>query len=266
MSTRTGIVWLASYPKCGSTWVRFMLYAALYGPPARSVEVPRKIPDLHRWMPLEAREAHETWPMLAKTHMMLTERHPKLAETVGAIHIIRHPRDVVLSAINYQRLTGEGAKARSEAAYAQAFIRNGGDADWRSLGYGTWAGHARSWRGVGRFPVLGVRYEDLKENAGRELARMLDFLGVEVDAGRREEAVRASSFDAMRAMEIREKQRPDQTVSSRRLFIGHVKATRKGVYFVNKGASGQSLDTLAPGLDADFDRSFAGALAEFGYG
>ncbi len=256
------IVWLASYPKCGNTWLRFMLYAYLYGPPRASIEVPRKIPDLHRPLPMDPPSGPF---MLAKTHFALTERHPNLAATSRAIHVIRNPKDAALSALNYRRLA-TGGEGLDEAGYLRAFIRHGGDPDWLRQGFGTWATHARSWRGTERFPVLALRYEDVKADPGAALSAMLAFLGEPVDAARAGAALKASSFEAMRAMEIREKSKPARDARSERLFVGDDRATRRGIYFVNKGASGQSLDTVAPGLDELLDRAFAADLAEFGYG
>jgi hypothetical protein len=261
--TTPPIVWLASYPKCGNTWVRFMLYAYLYGPPSASIDIPRRIPDLHRPLPMDPPSGPF---MLAKTHFALSDRHPSLANTARAIHIIRDPRDVALSALNYRRLATGDDTGINEAAYLRSFIAAGGDADWLRQGFGTWAGHARSWRETERFPVLAVRYEDIKADARGVLVAMLEFLGERVDADRLEAALKASSFDAMRAMEIREKQKPSKDPQSERLFIGDPKATRKGVYFINKGASGQSLDTVAPGLDAAFEAAFGPDMRALGYG
>lgn len=258
------VVWLASYPKCGNTWVRFMLYAALYNPPETSIQVSRKIPDLHRPLPVDPPRPGR--PMLAKTHLMLTDRHPKLDATLRAIHVIRDPRDVALSALNYRRLGASDGKGLDEGAYLRTFVHAGGDPDWQRQGFGTWATHARSWRTTDRFPVLPVRYEDLKADPRAVLVTMLAFLDEQADDARIDAAVRAGSFESMRAMEIREKQQTARDAAGRRLFVGDAKAARKGIFFINKGASGQRLDAVAPGLDEAFDRAFGADLAEFGYG
>jgi hypothetical protein len=262
-STPTPIVWLASYPKCGNTWVRFLLYAVLHGPPENSIEVTRKIPDLHRPLPFDPPDG----PFLpVKTHLMLTDRHPKLDETARAVHVIRNPRDVALSALNYRRLATGDPKAIDAPAYLRSFIRAGGDAAWLRQGFGTWATHAASWRMTDRFPVLPVRYEDLKANPRAALVAMLGFLDIDADDATIDAAVKAASFESMRAMEIREKQKKTKDANTTRLFVGDPNATRQGIYFINKGASGQSLDAVAPGLDAEFDHTFAEQAARFGYG
>lgn len=262
-ATPVPIVWLASYPKCGNTWVRFMLYAVLHGPPQTSIEVTRKIPDLHRPLPFDPPDG----PFLpVKTHLMLTDRHPKLAETARAIHVIRNPRDVALSALNYRKLSTGDARSIDARAYVRSFMHAGGDPAWLGQGFGTWAAHAQAWRRTDRFPVLPVRYEDLKADPRAALVEMLAFLDVRADDATIDAAVRAASFESMRAMEIREKQKKTRGAGGTRLFIGDANATRQGIYFINKGDSGQSLDAVAPGLDAEFDRALGEQAARFGYG
>ncbi len=255
-------IWIASYPKSGNTWVRFMLYSMLFGPPKRSADVAAKIPDIHRPMPLDL---PESGPIYVKTHFELTKKHPQLANTTKAIHIIRNPRDVLLSALNYRALTNESAKPFSKDQFVKSFLKYGGDRHWKKIGFGTWASHARSWRQTDLFPVLNLRYEDLKSDPKTQLIRMAEFLGIEYDEDQLKQAVAASSFDAMRALEIREKKTGKANDLSKYLFVGTKDATRKGMYFMNQGKANQSLDALSPGLDERFNEAFKAELAEFDY-
>ena len=96
---------------------------------------------------------------------------------------------------------------------------------------------------------------------------MIEFLKIDFDQDRYDAAIKASSFDEMRALEIREKktQNPEKNPLEKRLFIGTSRATRKGVFFVNKGASGQSLSGISPKLEDAFVEAFADDMREFGY-
>jgi len=255
-------VWLASYPKSGNTWVRFMLYSVLYGAPKRSEDVPLKIPDIHRPMPFEKQESG---PIYVKSHFELTDKHPQLTDTIKAIHIIRNPRDVMLSAIHYRILTDENPNDFPKEQFIESYLKSGGDHYWEQIGFGTWASHARSWRNTDRFPVLTLRYEDLKTDPRAQLVRMLEFLGGTCSESKINEAVVASSFDSMRALEIREKKSSKPNDLSKHLFVGTSDATRKGIFFMNKGKSNQSLNALMPGLDARFNERFQDELLEFGY-
>ena len=47
MDDRTAVTWLASYPKSGNTWLRFLLYSYYYGSVTVSAQVAERIPDIH---------------------------------------------------------------------------------------------------------------------------------------------------------------------------------------------------------------------------
>jgi len=261
MPQNAPIIWLASYPKSGNTWLRFMLYAALYGSPKQSIDITTKIADIHRPLPTNP---DPSGPTYIKTHFQLTDQHPQLGSTLKAIHIIRNPRDILLSALNYRKLLGKGSWAVTKKHYAKAFLNTGGDPDWKSHGFGTWASHARSWN-TDQFPVLHLRYEDLKADPATQLNNILKFLEISRTDDQIKEAVTASSFDTMRALEIREKNADKSNDLTKRLFVGSNDATRKGVYFMNKGESNQSLNAIAPGFDAQFNAALKDDLAEFNY-
>lgn len=247
------VVWIASYPKSGNTWVRFLLHHYLYGEPRNSLELNRRIPDLHR---PAGRIDTSAERLLVKTHFPLSDSLPYLAMTDRAIHIQRHPKDVLLSGMNYAKL--ESARLPDALAYVRAFIRAGGDPSWIEMGFGTWASHAESWRTTERFPVHTVHYEALRADTSAQLRAMLGFLGEPVDETRVARAVELSDFARMQAIERREKARGTES-----LFRGGRESLERGALFMNKGAIGQSLAPISPDLDAEFDEAFDETLSRF---
>lgn len=247
------VVWIASYPKSGNTWVRFLLHHYLWGEPRNSLELNLRIPDLHR---PAGRIDTSAARLLVKTHFALSENLPYLGLTDRAIHIRRHPKDVLLSGMNYWRL--ESGQAPDAAACARGFIEAGGDPAWIKMGFGTWAEHAESWLSTDRFPVHAATYEGLRADTTGELRRMLEFLGEEIDEARLARAVELSDFERLRELERKEKSRGGES-----LFRGGRDSLKRGAMFMNKGATGQKLPHAE--LDAAFDEAFAGALARFGY-
>lgn len=256
------IVWLASYPKSGNTWLRFLLYSAMFGPPEQSLDIARKLPDVHRPLPTDVMNDER---IIAKTHYMFTDRHPKAADTERAVLIVRHPRDVLFSALNYRRLSGLTTAQMPDAQYARHFIGSRGDPEFINQGFGTWEQHVNSWANQDSFPVHVLKYEQLKSDTANHLRAVLDFLEISADDNAIDAAVKASSFDAMRAMEIREKHQNAKNPGSQSLFVGTQQARQSGTYFMNTGKSGNSLRTISPDLEAAFNKAFAEPMQRFGY-
>jgi hypothetical protein len=252
------IVWLASYPKSGNTWLRFLLHHYLHGEVTESAAVERAIPDLHTSGP-EAVKALGEGPVAVKTHFMLTPGHPLLGESAGFVYVVRNPRDVLLSALNYFRMTVEGGEALSDADYARRFIRGMGYERWRERGFGTWPEHVASWLGgAPHLPHVLLRYEDLKADPAAALARVVRLLGAEPDPDRLAAAVAGSTFERMRDLEGRERDEGRESP----VFAIHEQSRATGRTFMREGASGQSLAHLGEGVEAAFETRF-GELSRF---
>lgn len=256
------VVWLASYPKSGNTWLRFLLYSAIFGPPEQSLDIARKFPDIHRPLPTDVASDER---IIAKTHYAFSDKHPKAGETERAVLITRHPRDVLFSALNYRRLSGMTTAQMSDDQYARLFIGHRGDPQFKANGFGTWEEHIGSWQSQDRFPVHTVRYEQLKQEPETHLRAVLEFLSIDTTDEAIAKAVRASSFDSMRAMEIREKHAGTKDPRAKTLFVGDAQSRKSGTYFMNKGESGRSLSTISPDLEAAFNKAFDAPMKRLGY-
>ena len=261
------VVWLASYPRSGNTWLRFLLYAYLHGPITNTADVNRRIPPILRPLPPESREQPR---LISKTHFLFSKTHPLFDRTAGIIHIRRHPKDILLSGFNYHSLNGA---TLNQATYARAFIAHRGDPEWARMGFGDWQTSIQSWLGAhaatpagidreaaDRVPRVWTSYERLLADTGGELTRILAVLGEAIDANRVADAVARCSIENLRALEESESR-----AGARGLFPGGPEARARGHRFMNKGASGQSLAHIAPDLDEMFDAAFAPALAACGY-
>jgi len=264
VGTRTGrrppvrLTWLASYPKCGNTWARFLIYQYAHGEAASSQQIAREIPDLHVEGQVQAVSAGRQ-SMTIKTHAVWTP------QTRGEryVYIVRHPRDVLLSCLHYMRVQSPGAlnKGTSDEQYARLFLKLRGDPLYLQSRFGTVEEHWRSWLEQTRMPGIVVRYEDMKADAARELRRIVESMGEAFDEARGRRAVELSSFDRMRALEVREK----SAGAAGGVFFGTKQRLREGLLFMNKGQSNRSLEPIAAGLDAECDAVFRATLDRFGY-
>jgi hypothetical protein len=249
------VTWIASYPKSGNTWVRFLLAHAMGASVEQVDDLGAHIPPVGRVDENDPRLDSDEG-LLVKTHHRLTPELPLLERTDRAIYVMRDPRDVLLSCIRYMPFRQAASDRRvlcanlSAPKYARRFVRTGGDPAWALGAYGTWRENVESWTGRTPFPVLTVRYEDLRQNAARELTRMIDFLGWRATPAMIRRAVAKSDFERLRAAEQRRllaRGRPD------------------GARFFACGASGQSLDQIEPGLDEFFDTWFGEHAGAYGY-
>jgi len=221
------ILWLASYPKSGNTWLRVFLHnyinqpdapysinklndlsasecnaaffrAHLAGPPAAytTQEVQRVRPKVHH----ELMKLHDDLVFI-KTHNANRAVHGIAlctpAVSAGAIYLIRDPRDV---AISYAAYTGRGLDDIIGFMSQAGAANRGTDAQVFEF-LGAWSSHVESW--IATPGVLLLRYEDMLENPAREFARVIRYLGDEPEPERLGQAVAYSDFVALAKQEAR---------------------------------------------------------------
>ena len=232
------LVWLASYPKSGNTWVRILLanfladseapvpinairrHLSEVGPPSRSefeleigissadctdAEADLLVPALYRCQAVRAAKAGQT--LFCKIHdacRKTSAGDPLISEevTLGALYLLRNPLDVAVSSA----FCFNWGFSRSVAHLndPQAKLAGASKPQLHQPLF-DWSDHVRSWTGA-PFPVLVVRYEDLLADAPGQLGRMARFLRLEGadDEGRLRRAAAFSSFDRLREEEDRE--------------------------------------------------------------
>ncbi len=223
----SSIVWLASYPKSGNTWIRAFLHNYLedgkqpapineldrhfadeskpcwYLPHANRPLAELSLAELCALRPLAQRDiaGSRTGTVLVKTHgfMGAYEGHPlhDMTVTAGAVYVVRHPLDVVLSVADHFGLTLD------EAVDFMNDEATGSPTDEANVAsvLTSWSNHVASWTGPGSLGVLVVRYEDLLEKPVKVFSRIVDFLGLERDPGRVRQAVAHSAFRELRRQE-----------------------------------------------------------------
>ena len=250
------ILWLVSYPRSGSTYLRFLLHSYLFCEVTDSMDVERRLPDLHKMR--ARREALKTeldMLMFIKTHFLYGSQHPYIEHTAGFIYVLRNPRDVLLSNSRFSGVTRNQPIDVRE--FALTFIKAMGIPRWRQTGMGTWIENLSSWCGASaHHPHLFIRYEDLIEAPKQHLRTMLELIDAELDDERLERAVRASSIDSMRRLEDDERRHDKDT-----LFNDQGDGNR----FVGEGKVGQSLAHLGEDVESLYRQRFGSIAWLFGY-
>lgn len=223
------IVWLASYPKSGNTWVRIMLDGYRRDREAvalddigtdgiasarnrfdevtglASSDLDDDECDLLRPRVYETMAAELDDVAIVKVHDAnhLTPAGEPLfpaAVTRAAVYLVRNPLDV---AVSYTFHHGGGDLARTVARMGDPdTVVAGGRAVQLRQRMGHWSDHVRGWRD-GHLPVRVVRYEDLVEDPARELDGIVRHIGIEADdhEARVARSVERSRFDALQEAE-----------------------------------------------------------------
>ena len=227
------LIWIASYPKSGNTWVRIFLNTILINP-----EEPLSINEISRLtisdsMPVfyEKLAGKPIWefdidevtryrakvhramtrlhpnPVLVKTHSILGEHNgiPLLTPEVtgAAVYLVRNPLDIVASYANHRSLD------------IDAVIERIGRENW-VLGklqkekpsvpsyVSSWSTNVRSWTEKDQSKVLILRYEDLLERPLEGFGRLVRFFNLQRSEEEIERAVRFTTIDEFRKQEAEE--------------------------------------------------------------
>jgi hypothetical protein len=221
------IIWLASYPKSGNTWMRAFLHNLL-----KNTQEPVDINALHHFTlgegnarfymqldprPLTALSEPEVMALRPRVHELLTQAFPdsvfvkthhflgeidglpliSMDHTAGAIYMVRNPLDVVVSYANHfgvaidqaiEELANDGTGSKPSVRNARQY-------------YGSWSLNVSSWT-ENTVPALHVvRYEDMQDQPLEAFAGVARFLDLNPSRDRLERAVANSSFAALKAQE-----------------------------------------------------------------
>lgn len=224
-----GILWLASYPKSGNTWLRIFL-ANLFANASRPVDINalgflfygEMSADLYEKVagkPLAALDDEAIHKLRPKVHRLLAGLRPDTVfvkthnaiavwdgvstvtpeVTAGAIYVVRNPLDVAVSYADHYGLAIGGAVEAMCASENRVLTQPG--AVFQYLG--DWSSHVLSWCEAPGLTRHVVRYEDLLADPQAAFAGVAEFLGVDAPRARLRRAIRFSAFAEARKQERR---------------------------------------------------------------
>lgn len=273
----SGILWLASYPKSGNTWMRVFLANLILDEPEplelkRINEVCSSEPNEVWFKPFAKGEVSALGErriaalrvkaqdraaqlnkniILMKTHSLYGRDHgyPTISvkASVGVIYIVRDPRDVVISAADHYGLTIDQAIEMMNDKKARG--RGMAGSTVHEL-MGSWSDHVRSWTGWKHTPLLVLRYEDMLADPYGQLGGVARKVGITRDEARIRRAVEFSSFEKLQAQEA-ETGFVEKSVNSQRFF--------------RSGRAGTWRETLTADQAAAIERDHAEQMRRFGY-
>lgn len=235
----TADAFVASYPRSGSTWLRFMLFELVFGQQSEFETVNRQIPDIGR-----QKQAPRILPdggRLIKTHEPFSPRYQR------AVYLVRDPRDVAVSEYHFH--LWRGLYDGKLDPFIDRFLRDG------TTAYGPWDVHVRSWiesRLANTGDLLVLRFEDMRSDTAAALRTIAAFLRIRVTSQQISRAIANTSIRQMKEKE----ERARTTV---------LKSARSDERFIRSGASGGWQGELAPELVERCEERFGELMRRFEY-
>jgi hypothetical protein len=271
------LLWIASYPKSGNTWVRAFLHNYIRRPEApydinRLTDLTAadiNAPRYHRYDPRPASQYSiaDVQRMRPKVHRDLTKLDSTLVfvkthnarlrvagvplitteVTAGAIYIVRDPRDVAVS-YSYHR----GSSIDETIAFmADPEAAIGGTDSKVYEKFSSWSEHVHSWTSRPDPNIRFLRYEDMIRSPGSAFGPLLTWLGENPPPDRLERAIRFSSFDELHGQE-QAKGFKERVAESTAPFFG-------------TGRPGHWREVLTPAQQARIERDHGTMMHRIGY-
>ena len=224
------IIWLASYPKSGNTWVRSMVSSLLYSNDGNfNFELMLKVsqfPEKKYFKDFvndfgNFNEIKESWILaqdkinldnqikILKTHQgkYTVDRNSFTNDqnTLATIYIVRDPRTLITSISNHYTLSIDRA---CDFLTTPQIIGNTKRWEDKETGMqcllGKWGDHYRSWT-RNKNNLLLIKYEDLIQNPENEFKKIIYFLqkylDIKTDDIKNKKILETTSFENLKKME-----------------------------------------------------------------
>lgn len=281
MKEKSGIVWIASYPKSGNTWTRAFLhnltrimngesgeqdinemarfstwdldrtrYAQFLGfEPDNNVhrkEIAATRGAVHQQIADSARGL-----VFIKTHNCLVMDRGystiNFAVTAGAVYVVRNPLDVVISSSYHMGKSVDDsidhmAKTDSETVGQEGAVYEV---------IGSWSQHVWSWTRNAHAALHVMRYEDMLADPEKSFGNLVRHLRLEATRRQLKKAIEHSSFARLQAQEKEKgfRERPPHASEN----------------FFREGRAGQWKDVLTPAQVDRIVRDHGEQMQRFGY-
>ena len=224
------IIWLASYPKSGNTYLRAFLSAYYFSKNGEFdfsqisnidqfphekffKEKVNSIAEASKqWVPMQKEINKDRRIRFFKTHSFLGNyqgnQFTTTETTLGAIYIVRDPRNVLTSLKNHYSFDDDEALKMITDKTRSLMSNNGSHA---SLTYiSSWAENYLSWFKNNQFRRIFVKYEDLLNNKYETFRDIIVFTNtlmnnVEgVNKSKLQKAIETTNFNVLKKKEISE--------------------------------------------------------------
>ena len=277
------IIWLASYPKSGNTWVRSFLSAYYYSSDGKfTFELLKKIKqfpskEFFDRKLLSVDEASQNWLIaqkkikdkkkicFLKTHNVngafKGNSFTTTEFTAGAIYIVRDPRNVLTSVMNHYSLSESDGLKMMNSVYRNLRDENDNDNYSNYSFISSWSNNYNSWKLSKNINSLFIKYEDLENDKYNTFSKIVNFTNniikkeSKIDENKFKLALETTNFEVLQKKE--EYEGFDEAVYSSK--EGKIKR------FFNLGTKNNYKNLLKPETSKIIEGLFEKEMKELGY-
>jgi len=275
------IIWIASYPKSGNTYIRSFLSAYYFTNNGEFdfslLKYIEQFPDKQffnsfvetkedaskKWLPLQREMVKSKKIKFLKTHSAYGsyDKNPfTTSETsIGGIYIVRDPRNVVSSLMNHFSLKKEEALAMLLDKNRAIKSKDNNYATFTFLS--SWSNHYKSWSNIRSFNTILIKYEDLEKNNENIFKNLIHFVNKllnnnqGIDYQKFSKALETTKFNFLKKTE-REKGFPEAMFSKER---------DEKIPFFNLGFKNSWQDNLNDEIIKKIESNFQKEMTELKY-
>ena len=275
------IIWLASYPKSGNTWVRLFLNSLIFAPdeelninninidqfPLRKhfkkfssntddvKEIIKNCNYAQSELNLDNKikffKTHSPFWKIGKYNFTDDKN------TIGAIHIVRDPRNVITSIKNHYNHQNYEISLKFIKDEDKVIGLKGSkkEADLPTI-LSSWKFHYNSWKSITSFKskYILIKYENLLENPVNEFSKITDFIKkiskIKFDEKNILKSIRETSFENLKQQEE---------------LKGFKEAPDNNNKFFYLGPKNNWKDLLDKNVKDEIEISFKNEMQELGY-
>ena len=274
------IVWIASFPKSGNTWLRAFLCSYLYMnpednnfdfdlfknilrfPSSKQYEdigiKPKNFEDVAKnWIAVQEKINSNKKINFLKTHNASggLENSPftNKKNTLGAIYLVRDPRDVLVSYSRHLELSIDKTLELVLEDDHKGWL-NENKKDVLGEIRGSWAQNYNSWKNYYLTEKIIIRYEDLIKDPFNSFSNIIRYLnklfGLEINDEKIKKCIEITDFNKLKNLEMK---------------TGFVENYNKKEPFFNKGKPSQWQNILDENVAYKLEKKFKKEMQELKY-
>ena len=279
------IIWLASYPKSGNTWLRSLIASYFYSNNGsfnfklldnidqfpspqffKNFEDSLIEPEAtsNFWISEQEKINKEKKIRFLKTHNALCKINSNSftdeKNTIGAIYIVRDPRNLITSLAHHYQINQKEAFNFMRNT-KKALIEKSNNKFVGFVPILSWDLHVESWINCKKFPVLIIRYEDLLNSAFNTFKKVIKFINKlssisnKLDEIKINQSINSCSFDKLEKLE------KDSGFHEAR----ENKNNKKKIKFFNLGKDNNYKKLLEPKLSKEITDLYKSQIEKFNY-